>query len=171
MYETKLCKEKIIRKIERNDKVKQNKNAIQRYFGLPGSSIKCKATIKYRTSTGKRIFQITEHGTGGSDASSSADVIKVFRLYRLNKLANVQKATNGNNPGQCAEPHAVADALRKINKKNRYVIDFIRVNDAIIANPTRSMINQGRNIGDIMPRCATCAQWINTNNYVSYLEE
>lgn len=143
-----------------------NSKCIQKYWGKEDSTVKCNAKINYqynRRGYHGAIKSGKAYGTGGSDASSKDSVIAMFKAFQLERLAGVQKVEHGNPPGQCAEPHAVGDALRDIVKNkeianNTIEITKIRVENAAIAN------NRGRAgvwVGQLKPKCLTCASWIN----------
>ncbi len=175
MYEARQYKEKVNRTISGSgmarQMVKMKKaetvlNTIQGYFGKPDSTVMCNASVhvEFKKNNKNRSFHEKFLGEGGSDAKSKETVINTFKRFGLNKLANITTAQNGNPPGQCAEPHAIADALNDLKSKEKeyshYKITNIDVEQARIANPTNAMINQGRQKGNIMPRCATCAKWV-----------
>lgn len=140
------------------------KDVIQGYWGVANSAVKCKAKVcySYKKNGAKRVQSSSEKGEGGSDFNTSPDVIGVFTQYGFNELANVVQAPGGRPPGVCAEPHAVGDALRSIDMDELKQIRFnkITVDDAVVANPTAAMITNGQNVGNIMPRCATCNNWV-----------
>ena len=133
---------------------------IQKYMGREDSTVTCNAKIKYSHKNGKRNVSDTVIGSGGSDINTKDEVVKIFTSYGLQSLANIPKANEGNQPGQCAEPHAVADALKQIDIKEMFIINQIVVDEAKINNLTNSLRNQDKRLGDVMPRCATCKQWI-----------
>lgn len=141
-------------------RVIQNIKTIQKYMGRDDSTIICNARIKYSYKKGKRNTTEIVKGEGGSDTNTINDVNTIFTNYGLMSLANIPRANGGNLPGQCAEPHAVADALRQIDIKERFIINQIVVDEAKINNLTNSLRNQGKRLGDVMPRCATCKQWV-----------
>lgn len=173
MYEAKQCKEKVSRTIRgcsmARQMVKMKKdetilNTIQRYFGKPDSSVMCNASVRVIVRDKNKFFYKVFLGEGGSDADSRGDVIDIFTSFGLRKLADIRQAANGNPPGQCAEPHAIADALKDLRRETKkysyYRIDKITVDQARVMNPNNSMNNRGIKRGDVMPRCTTCAQWV-----------
>lgn len=150
MYEAKQCKKKISRGINANgcgirQRFMTNSNrTIQCHMGKKTGDIgfvcSCTSDVYYK-SNGKIKHS---EGTGGNDGNSKSEVLNIFINHGLMALKNIPEKQNP--PGQCAEPHSVADALRKIPKKADVL--NIKVSDAKKAN------------GLVKPRCTTCKQWI-----------
>mgnify|MGYP000078413012 CR=1 FL=1 len=183
MYEARQNKEKVSRTISGSGmarqmvNMKKNEtilNTIQRYFGKPDSTVVCNASVRIiaKKKSKSRPFHEKFLGEGGSDTDSRGSVINTFTRFGLTNLANVNQAIHGNPPGQCAEPHAIADALNDLRSKEklyfRYEINNIDVESARVANPTTAMINRGYQKGNIMPRCTTCAQWVPDNHVLNF---
>jgi hypothetical protein len=116
--------------------------------GAPNHVCSCTSEIHFSK---KGVGIKKTQGSGGNDGSSRSDVLEIFSKYGLSSLRNIEEIDNP--PGQCAEPHAVADALSKIGEPRKSKILSITVSNAIKPGP----------LGIIKPRCKTCKQWINTN--------
>lgn len=143
---------------------------------MPGEDVDlvCAADVFYVDKTEK-----SKHvkGVGYNDPNDKEDVLKLFKKKGLDRLANVQKGTGtaAGDPGQCAEPHAVADAIKNIEDEDCSRIEKIYVSDSVVRkkineNVTSFPIHDDGYISTYS-RCTTCAQWIQNDNYVkpSYL--
>lgn len=153
MYEERQNKEKISRRIDA-----AGGRAGQRFMANSNRTIQCHMG-KSPTDTGfvcsctsDVYYKINKQyghskGTGGNDRNSKSEVLNIFIDHGLMALKNIPEKTNP--LGQCAEPHSVADALKKIPKKAD--VQEINVSNAKMKN------------GDTKPRCETCKQWIANN--------
>ena len=115
-------------------------------------------------------------GVGFNDSGNKRDVLGTFTKYGLDQLANVKKKGTGNEPGQCAEPHAVANALGKItldesdefgNLFNRFDFLDIYVSETVVRKRNGNFFTQtDSNHVNTLSRCETCAQWIGSDGHV-----
>lgn len=102
----------------------------------------------------------TVKGTGGNTGESEETsdrkyILNIISNWGLKNLANIPNVQYL--PGRCAEPHAVADALKEldlrgINHKNIKEVKEIWVSDA-----------KNEHTQKTIPRCATCQQWVPSN--------
>lgn len=106
----------------------------------------CQATIEYGGDN-----QGTASAEGFNNTSDKDMVIKTFRKYGLLNLEGVQQVENSNPPGQCAEPHAVANALEngigKISKIKSIKIGVARYTENFI-NRIKEVI-KGKEASDL----------------------
>lgn len=161
---------------QRKEKKIENKTCISFISQLkPDSNIDliCSANINY---TDKNDKEQHVKGVGFNDASTASTVLKKFKEFGLIRLAEGKYAKEGHNPaGQCAEPHAVADALSKKNKDDVKEINSIYVSNAVVRKYIgKSLPNEkekGKNY--TYPPCDTCKQWIDENGMVKeyYLQK
>ena len=76
----------------------------------------CDARISYHGGT-------YSSARGENSRMMARETLQTFREFGLNALANVGKEGDSNPAGSCAEPHAVAEALKrgKENSKSRTI--------------------------------------------------
>ena len=132
----------------------------------------CAADIWYRDPATQQVHRIK--GVGYNNAEDKDDVIKIFSKRELHKLANVPEP--GNPRGKCAEPHAVADALKKDNNITINNIVDVYVSDAVVRNFNGIHYNGGDSIDNQVgtyERCKTCQQWISSTGHIreEYLQQ
>lgn len=87
------------------------------------NDLMCKATINYESGP-------DSPGEGFNNGTTASDVLNTFAGYGLQNLSTLRQAPGGNKPGVCAEPHAVADALRKRSPEETGTITKIEVSPA-----------------------------------------
>ena len=173
---------------KKNNEVIRNCDNLTAYVSqmMPGGDVDlvCAADVIYYDSK-KKLKKVK--GSGCNDASTASDVLKTFEKYGLKKLsAGNYKKTNP--PGQCAEPHAVENALKKIpilESENVDVSSFkeIYVSDAVVRkynSETKGKkdpygsgeVKDNSGVLSYIP-CDTCKEWINGDGRVkdSYLEK
>lgn len=68
----------------------------------------CTAKITYKEGSPSEVG-----GEGYNNTEDKEKVIETFKSYGLKELAEVKQIPGSNPPGQCAEPHAVSNALKK----------------------------------------------------------
>jgi len=97
----------------------------------------CKATIKY-----DKYEDDSDESTGEgfNDGKSASVVLNTFADYGLIDLFNLRKSPKGNQPGVCAEPHAVANALRKRSPEKTGTITKIEVPPAEFTSNCKNRI-------------------------------
>ena len=148
----------------------------------------CAADVLYRDKSG-----VNHHvkGIGYNNPDDASGVLKVFKDHGLTNLGagNYQRDKKDPNPGQCAEPHAFADALKKIpttiNPDN--IVDVF-ISESVIRKlgPQTQKIKEGGEIKEKIirkaienvssgrvansirtySRCRTCSQWIQDDGRV-----
>ncbi len=118
-------------------------------------------------------------GVGFNNFRDADRVLDLFQDKGFIDLATIAQPANSNNPpGQCAEPHALADALNKDpNIRFDNVIDIF-ISDSVIRkrkyhyyNGINNRLNAQRGITDnrmvyALERCPTCRQWIDKSGHV-----
>lgn len=151
MYTTKQQKKSISRQID-TSKVNQriridNGRIIQCHMGSrQGDSnfvCSCDSEITYKTN-GRNGSVKKSTGSGGNDGNTRSVVLSIFKNHGLVSLFAIPQQDN--EPGQCAEPHAVADALNKIPEMTKVL--SIQVSQAT------------NKFGNLKKRCGTCKQWV-----------
>lgn len=94
----------------------------------------CYATIKYKN--GK-----SSNAKGENDSESAQKTIQTFREFGLYALANAGSNYNSNPSGQCAEPHAVAEALKRGKEKSKSrTIKKIYVSEAYFSTRCKTRV-------------------------------
>lgn len=165
--------------VQRKENVEiKSKNAPREALQLkPGeeNDMVCAADILYRD-CGDNLVHVK--GVGYNNPDDRKYVLDTFEAYGLSELANVTKQGQGNEPGQCAEPHAVADALTKIPPfsnlfgnlfNNHGLSEFldIYVSETVVRKKNRKFFEQtGDDNVNTFSRCETCAQWIGSDGHV-----
>lgn len=153
-----------------NNAAQQIKDSIcplQKYKGKSDSTVRSKVSLIGKgTEYGKkRTRKFIMNGEGGSDGNvaSRSDVQCILGDFSQ-RLASVQAPPQQqgqrppNPPFQCAEPHAIADALHKLNKEYySFIVDEISFEKARYAIPYGSHPK-----GSEAPPCETCRQWIDS---------
>lgn len=128
----------------------------------------CEAKITYTPNDGSFQTQtVKDTGRNCPKKGRISEVLGTFERFGLINLYNVRKADNGNPPGQCAEPNAVANALGKIgNPASVRRINNIWVGDSVFEKQVedKGVIHPA---GSVYPRCDTCKQWV-PGNYVDF---
>nr|WP_304039239.1 DUF4157 domain-containing protein [Fibrobacter succinogenes] len=152
-----------------------HKFALQLKPGDPCDMV-CAADILYRD--GKKIKHVKGVGYNDCNPNSISSVLEVFNQRNLTKLATPNYQHGPNPPGQCAEPHAFADALKKDSNINASNILDVFISESVIRKlATKKITNVST--GDkplsikTYSRCETCAQWIQSDGHVkpSYLQK
>lgn len=157
---------------------KENMNIIQKSHDL-----KCTTVIDYRHD-GSAMQSI---GYGENDYNDKERVINDIKKHpQTDWIGHLDKIANSNSPGQCAEPHSLADALLPIQETDK--ITKINQSPAIFRNDYFDYKKlQGRNNsekrkkakemgfrvfgenkkyrGDTYPACDTCKQWVGNLSY------
>ena len=154
MYEARQNKEKVSRRIEGGSR----ENVAQ--------FTKVRLIAKTTISTDKNNSHTAEGQNNGQDKDEI--VTTIASRNETNYIAEMPKVANP--MGACAEPHALAAALKKVDEKER--IKYIWQYPAIADKPAKvDGIRYKR--GDVVPGCATCKQWApglgddgNENSYV-----
>ena len=165
----------------------KSKNVPGRALQLkPGDDIDmvCAADVWYRDLGGQ-----CKHvkGVGYNNLSDKQTVLNTFFDYDLIELG-LGRYKKTNEPGKCAEPHAVANALNNIPKCNNSMSLFYGeeiipdVSEYLDIYVSDSVVRKKGDIKDFpktdnenvntFSRCETCAQWIGSDNHVYpyYLE-
>ena len=165
----------------------KSKNVPRRALQLkPGDDIDmvCAADVWYRDLGGE-----CKHvkGVGYNNLSDKQTVLNTFFDYDLIELG-LGRYKKTNEPGKCAEPHAVANALKNIPKCNNSMSLFYGeeiipdVSEYLDIYVSDSVVRKKGDIKDFpktdnenvntFSRCETCAQWIGSDNHVYpyYLE-
>ncbi len=176
-YEADVMGEKAVQCKKNNDVIRNSVNLTANVSQLmPGEDVDlvCAADVFYvdKTENSKHV-----KGVGYNDPSDKKDVLNLFKDKGLDKLANVKKGggTAAGEPGQCAEPHAVADAIKNIEDEDCSRIEKIYVSDSVVRKKINEDVTSFPKHDDgyisTYSRCTTCAQWIQNDNYVkpSYL--
>ena len=188
-HEANVMGEKAVTQRKENVEIK-SKNVPGRALQLkPGeeNDMVCAADVRYSDFEGK-IKHVK--GVGFNDRSDIDDVLATFQKCGLKKLGGREyKVTNP--PGQCAEPHAVANALKEIpdsplsmlfeKDENKRIPDLLSILDIYVSDSvvrrleSESVKSFPKTDGDSVKtysRCETCAQWIGSDNHVypNYLE-
>ena len=192
-HEADVMGEKAVTQRKENVEIK-SKNVPGRALQLkPGedNDMVCSADILYRNFGGD-IKHVK--GVGYNNPSDKATVLDTFNECGLENLGRGDYEKT-NPPGQCAEPHAVADALRKIPSYERECLKNmgetesfgelfnqskfldVYVSDSVVRKLTYNDDEMQKIKVDAFPqtdnasvnafsRCETCAQWIGSDNHV-----
>lgn len=112
----------------------RNASAVPCVQKEPGDLV-CTARISYRKGGPGDV-----EATGENNARDREHVINTFKEYRLMKLAGVPQESDSNSPGQCAEPHAVSNALKEGN--SLCGIERIHINAARITKKYHDRIKE-----------------------------
>jgi hypothetical protein len=138
----------------------------------------------------KTSIEITEMGSSGSEQQPKA-ILNALNQTRFIVEGNAKKynyigeMVNGSKPGQCAEPHAVANAIKNVYKgsvqegfdpeESRIRINKITVHKAFHEGKHKDTADSyPKYYGDdpgkhwilgIARRCPTCASWIDGNEF------
>lgn len=131
MYETRQNMEKVSRRIETGgggtrQRMKMNNKRILRVQLKPSIAIlqtkndlKCHTTILY-VSNGNGIFSSSAYGM--NDPDNRIEVVNKIKKYPQTKDLKVdQMAPKSNRPGQCAEPHSLANALEQLKQTDKII--------------------------------------------------
>lgn len=113
-----------------------------------GSVCTCEASVKGLKAGTSGEF--TANGSGGNSGDSE-DKGEIVAIINSAGLRITSAPENGNPHGQCAEPHAVADALDLGGVKSSDHITGIEVTEA----RSTGRFTWGRKL-----RCETCKQWV-----------
>lgn len=120
----------------------------------------CQATIEYGGDN-----QGTASAEGLNDASDKDKVIETFSKYGLEYLAKVKQWRDSNPPGQCAEPHAVANALKSgIGKICK--IKSIRIGPAQYTDDFKARISKQIERGEMSTEDLTMVSTLINNNNI-----
>lgn len=113
MYETRQNKEKVSRRIDGGGRVRQKKsmNVMQKAHDLT-----CKTKIDYRHN-GEIKYA---NGEGENDITTARSVLRIIAAHPQTYWISLQPQVT-NEPGKCAEPHSLADALSDINKDDKII--------------------------------------------------
>lgn len=122
---------------------------IQRKPGLLG----CTTTIEYNDGGLKSTGPVF----GENDVSKKTTVLQTIGSHRQTKwIAAYPKKGSGNEPGVCAEPNSLAEALLKV--KNSPITCINQTPARFIHEKT--LRGHSYSKGDIYPPCETCEQWV-----------
>ena len=166
------CKKKCEKK-DRTDSVCGNVFQL-----MPGENVDlvCSANIWYEDKR-KQLGKVK--GVGFNNPFDASDVLEMFSSYGLQNLADGTYAKT-NPAGQCAEPHAVANALKKIPHENvdlkegdESYIKKIYVSKAVLRkyegkgeNPYSTQPDEDSSKVDVYAPCETCKEWIDNDGFV-----
>lgn len=131
MYEARQNKEKVSRRIDSADgrarqRVKIDNKRILRVQLMPSCTtlqakkdLTCHTTILY-VNKGTGIFSASADGM--NDPDDCVVVVNRIKKHPQTKDLKVdQRADNSNQPGQCAEPHSLANALEELEETDKII--------------------------------------------------
>ena len=102
--------------------IQLKKGVKQRIFDIHNSLIQrafdlsCKTEIDYI----HEGSQLHSTGIGMNNPADRQDVLNIIGQHpQTNWISRVNAAANSNAPGQCAEPHSLANALKPIHSKDK----------------------------------------------------
>lgn len=151
---------------------KHGNACIQRKAG----DLECGAKVWYVNKKNENCETTYQTGKNDGTQGSIDSVLSIFDRYYLGNMRNME----GQNPaGQCAEPHAVANCLQKIDINNFSRIREIHVSDAIftqqcgqeitkLIKAERQQLQNKRPAGSVLPK--GCSPLQKTSEYKTFLE-
>lgn len=126
----------------------------------------CQATIEYGG-----VNKGSVSAPGSNDTGDKEMVIKTFGKYGLSNLEGVKQVENSNPPGQCAEPHAVAQALESGNGQIIRPIDKIKIGPAQYTDDFKARISKQIECGRMSPEDLTMVSTLIKNNNIDITAE